>query len=167
MDPIPVSNISPPGGGDLQNRTLAYALFRLFLGVNIAMHGISRLAFDPGKFHATIESQFAHTPLPYRLVAAFAVALPWTEACLGLLLLVGLFTRTALICGALLMAVLTFGSSLLQDWSIAGVQLIYAIAYFLLLFLLPCNGWSVDRRLRDWRLSRNSDCITTSAPAGG
>lgn len=133
---------------DFQNRRLAYALLRLFVGVNIAMHGISRLAFDPAKFHATIEGQFAHTPLPSLLVTAFAVTLPWAEAVLGLLVLVGLFTRMTLVGGALLMVVLTFGSSLLQDWQVAGTQLIYAMAYFVLLFLLRYNGWSMDRLFR-------------------
>lgn len=138
---------SPPQFPDPapSDRTLAYALLRLFLGVNIAMHGISRLAFGSAKFHAAIETQFAHTPLPHPLIAAFAVALPWAEACLGLLLVVGLFTRVALAAGALLMVVLTFGSSLLQDWQIAGIQLIYALAYFLLLFLLSYNRWSLDQ----------------------
>ena len=136
------------GNGELQNRTLAYTLLRLFLGVNIAMHGISRLAFDSSHFRATVEGQFAHSPLPHPLVFAFTLTLPWAEASLGLLILAGLFTRVALAGGALLMVILTFGSSLVQDWQIAGVQLIYAIAYSLLLFALRYNNWSADAWLR-------------------
>jgi thiosulfate dehydrogenase [quinone] large subunit len=138
------------GNREHRDRTLAYTLLRLFLGVNIAMHGISRLAFDPSKFHASIEAQFAHSALPHPLIAGFAVTLPWAEACLGFLLLAGLLTRVALAGGALLMVILTFGSSLVQDWQIAGTQLIYAIAYFLLLFALHYNDWSLDAVLRHW-----------------
>jgi thiosulfate dehydrogenase (quinone) large subunit len=136
---------------ELEDRRIAYALLRAFLGVNIAIHGLSRLWAGPAVFQSKIEAQFAHAPLPHAAVAAFALLLPWAEAILGLLVLVGAATRLALIGGALLMIVLTFGSGLLQDWSAAGIQLTYAIAYALLLFLRTYNGWSIDA----WRQSRS------------
>jgi hypothetical protein len=45
------------------------------------------------------------------------------------------------------MLVLTFGSSLIQDWQAASTQLIYAAVYAALLFLLRFNGWSIDALL--------------------
>jgi thiosulfate dehydrogenase [quinone] large subunit len=42
------------------------------------------------------------------------------------------------------MVVLTFGSSLVQDWSAAGAQLMYALVLSTLLFLHRYDGWSVD-----------------------
>ena len=128
---------------ELLDRTIAYTLFRIFLGVNIAVHGISRL-LDPSKFQGTIEAQFAHSPLPHPALAAFALALPWAESVIGLLMIVGLWTRLALTTGASVMIALTFGSCLIQDWQVAGIQLIYQIAYFLLLFLGNLNHWSAD-----------------------
>lgn len=127
---------------ELRDRRMAYALLRVFLGVNIAMHGVSRLW--AGGFQGKIEAQFAQAPLPHAAVAAFAVVLPWAEALLGVLILLGAATRVALIGGAVALIVLTFGSSLVQDWPAAGIQLVYAIAYALLLFLRGYNGWSVD-----------------------
>jgi len=135
------------GNQEISNRTIAYALLRILLGVNIALHGISRL-LNPSKFQGMIEAQFAHTALSHTIIAAFALILPWAESSIGLLILVGLWTRIALIGGALLMIALTFGSCLIQDWQTAGIQLVYQIAYFILLFVHNYNHWSADTLLR-------------------
>jgi len=95
--------------------------------------------------------QFAGSPLPGDLVRGFANTLPWAEAVIGLLILLGAATRPALISGALMMVVLTFGASLLQDWNVAGVQLVYAIAYFLLLAFAEHNQWSIDGLVEHYR----------------
>jgi thiosulfate dehydrogenase (quinone) large subunit len=123
---------------------LAYVLLRATLGVNILLHGVSRLLAGPGKFVATLVQQFHGTPLPQPLVVAFAYTLPWIEAAIGALVLVGLFTRFALTAGALLILVLTFGATLQQAWDIAGIQLVYALAYAALLAFLSANRYSVD-----------------------
>lgn len=147
--PTPAAN----GGGQrsrspvADDYSLAYALLRATLGVNIAMHGISRILMGVGVFAAGIEKQFAATVLPHFAVAAFANALPWAEALIGLLILFGAATRTALVAGALLILVLTFGSNLHQDWQVAGLQLIYAIAYALLTAFHRYNAISLDRFL--------------------
>lgn len=133
---------------ELRDRRIAYALLRVFLGVNIALHGVSRLAAGSSVFRGQMEGQFAHSFLPHLAVVIFATALPWCEAVLGVLILFGALTRLALIGGALIMILLTFGSGVLQDWQAAGTQLIYAIAYMLLLFLLGYNQWSVDALVR-------------------
>ncbi len=125
--------------------TMAYPLLRLILGLNIALHGISRIVAGEGAFVAGLTKQFAGTPLPGFVVQGFGYALPWLEALIGLLVLFGAFTRIALIAGALLIAVLTFGSTLHQDWDIAGLQLIYAVVYFLLIALQRYNAFSLDR----------------------
>jgi thiosulfate dehydrogenase (quinone) large subunit len=56
----------------------------------------------------------------------------------------GLFSRLALSAGALEILVLTFGSTLRQDWESAGLQLIYALVYAALLAFLGANRYSVD-----------------------
>jgi thiosulfate dehydrogenase (quinone) large subunit len=72
---------------------------------------------------------FQHAPLPVGLVRLFALALPWAESIVGLLVLVGIRTRFALVAGSLLILTLTFGATLNQDWESAGLQLIYATVY--------------------------------------
>ena len=76
------------------------------------MHGISRTLAGVGVFTAALEKQFAATPFPHFAVRAFGGALPWAEALVGLLILVGGATRIALVAGGLLILVLTSGSTL-------------------------------------------------------
>lgn len=132
---------------NLRNRRLAYALLRVFLGMDITMHGVGRLVPGVSVFQAKLAAQFGPSPLPHWFVMGFGAFLPWCEAILGFLVLIGLFTREALVAGSLVMIALVFGSCLIHDWTGAGIQLIYAMAYMILLFLLDNNAWSVDALL--------------------
>src|ERR1700740_345412 len=103
-----------------KDAALALLFLRATLGLNIFIHGLSRILAGPAAFAATLVQQFHATPLPSGVVSAFAYALPWVEAIIGLLVLLGAATRLALSTGALLILVLTFGSTLHQDWEVAG-----------------------------------------------
>lgn len=127
-----------------KDAALAYLFLRATLGVNIFFHGLSRILAGPAVFAATLVQQFHATPLPSGMVSVFAHALPWVEAVIGLLLLLGAATRFALCAGALLILLLTFGSALHQDWDVAGLQLIYAAVYAALLAFRDNNAFSVD-----------------------
>jgi thiosulfate dehydrogenase [quinone] large subunit len=124
----------------------AYGLLRLTFGINIMLHGVSRLLAPPGAFLAYLTHYFEKTPLmPPAMLPPFAIVLPWAEAIFGALLLFGFATRIGLIGGALTLAALAFGTNLAQDWNIAGLQLIYAlIYYFLLLKREELNALSID-----------------------
>ncbi|MBB5343970.1 DoxX family membrane protein [Tunturibacter empetritectus] len=122
----------------------AYALLRIVVGINLMMHGVSRMIAGPGEFAAKLVMQFSHAPLPAWSIWFFGLILPSIESLLGLLVLIGLRTRAALIAASLLIAVLTFGSALLQDWAATGTQLTYALVYFTLVFLHRYNGYSID-----------------------
>jgi hypothetical protein len=76
---------------EMRDRNISYMLLRVLLGVNIALQGISRL-LRSSNFAEEIEAHFAHFPLPHPAVAALALALPWAESLIGLLILVGLWT---------------------------------------------------------------------------
>ena len=128
----------------LRDEQIAYALLRIVVGVNLVMHGVSRMIAGPGEFAAKLVIQFGHTPLPAWSVWFFGLILPTMEGLFGVLILIGLRTRAALIAATLLIVVLTFGSSLLQDWAAAGTQLTYALAYSILIFLVRHNAWSID-----------------------
>ncbi|MFN2976636.1 DoxX family protein [Terriglobus aquaticus] len=134
---------------DQRNRSWAYVLLRVMLGVNMAFHGISRIIAGPGVFAATLVHGFQNTILPTVLVRAFALTLPWAEAAVGLLILVGLFRLPALLAGGAMLVALTFGSTLRQDWESAGLQLIYALVYAALLAFLSHDRYAVDLVL--WR----------------
>jgi thiosulfate dehydrogenase (quinone) large subunit len=126
----------------------AYFLLRVTLGLNICLHGVARLLAGSANFAAQLVQQFHATPLPQSLVLAFAYTLPWLEAAIGALVLVGLFSRLALRAGAVLMVVLTFGAAMEQDWSAAGFQLIYTLIYAILLAFSGWNRYSLDTWLR-------------------
>lgn len=127
---------------------LAYLLLRLTLGMNFTMHGLARIFSGEGKFVGGEMQAYATSFLPQPLLLAFFNALPWIEATLGILILVGLFTRIALICGGLLITVLTFGIGLRQNWETAGQQLLYALVFAVMVAFVLWNRYSIDGMLR-------------------
>jgi thiosulfate dehydrogenase [quinone] large subunit len=135
-----------------RDERLGYALLRATLGMSLLMHGVARMLDGPGDFAFKLQAQFAQTPLPAWSVRGFGVLLPGIEAIVGILLLVGLRTRAALVAAGLLMVVLTFGASLIENWTAVGLQLEHAAVIAALLGLLRFNGWSID-----WWLKRKND----------
>ncbi|MDP9112257.1 MAG: DoxX family membrane protein [Acidobacteriota bacterium] len=126
----------------------AYTILRLTFGVNIMLHGVSRLFAGHAAFLGYLNHYFEKTPLiPASLLPIFASVLPPVEGTLGLLLLLGLATRFSLIAGALVVTALAIGTNLAQDWNVAGLQLIYALLYFQLLVRrkelnrISIDGW--------------------------
>ena len=134
------------------DRRLAYGVFRITLGINILLHGLGRI-FGPGAgtFAAKTAGEFTGTALPGALTHLFLLVLPFAEATLGALITLGLFTRWALTLGGLLIAALVFGTALRSDWNTVGLQMIYAIAYYLLLSHLADDRFSIDAWLSRWR----------------
>jgi thiosulfate dehydrogenase (quinone) large subunit len=129
------------------HKALAYSTFRFALGVVELMHGLVRLPMLAG-FAASMAKQFEGTILPGWFVYSFGYVLPFLEGLIGLALILGVFTRWTLAGASLLMSILIFGTCLRSDWAIVGLQMIYAIAFFIALFLLEHNHYSVDRIVR-------------------
>ena len=119
------------------------SLARFGLGVNIALHGWTRV-FKFGDFTAHLDKQFANSILPHEVVALSSYAIVAGECTIGLLLLAGYGLRPTLTAGCWLMIALLFGSCLTQDWSAAGDQLIYLGFYTVLLALRSSDRWSLD-----------------------
>ena len=126
------------------NAGLAYALLRIALGLNIFLHGVARLIAGPANFVASLTKMFENTILPTALVVPFGYTLPWLEGIIGLLILIGLRTRDALVAGSLLMLVLTFGTILRQDWNVAAIQLFYSAIYAALIASVHHNTFAID-----------------------
>ena len=128
---------------------IAYALIRFTFGVNIMMRGIVRIALGLTAFQGYMLAQFKDVPvMPPAFLTSFASVLPFVETLIGFLILVGFQTRTALIAGSLMITALTFGTMLRSDFTIAWLQLDYAIAFFLLLALRSWNVISIDGMMR-------------------
>jgi thiosulfate dehydrogenase [quinone] large subunit len=131
-----------------KDAALGYLLLRATIGTNICIHGVSRILAGPSHFADTLVPAFQHTPLPAGFVRLFAFALPCAESIVGLLVVVGIGTRIALVAGSLLILTLTFGATLNQDWESAGLQLIYATVYASLLAFRYHNTFSADGLLQ-------------------
>ena len=136
--------VDSPDSNSLDHQ-LAYLVFRLTLGINILVHGAGRI-FGPGAdaFATTTAGEFTKTGLPMGLVHAFLVVVPFAEMVLGALTTAGWLTRWALALGGLLITALVFGTAMRSDWTTVGVQMIYAITYYLLLVNRAANRFSVD-----------------------
>jgi len=129
----------------LTDREWAYVTLRMTLGVNMLMHGLTRVIGGVGAFVGKVSAEFDGGFLPIYAVQIFLFVLPFVELTIGLLMVLGLATRWALIAGGFTITMLTFGSTAMQNWSAAGVQLPYAIAFFILLFTREYNKLCLDR----------------------
>ena len=128
--------------------SIAYAIFRLTFGVNIGFRGIVRIANGLDNFAGGLVKQFAVTSFPLGAVNSFGHVVPFVETAIGIMLILGFWTRGALIVGGLMMTGLTFGTMFLQNFDLAWLQLTYAIAFFILLALRSWNLISLDMRLQ-------------------
>jgi thiosulfate dehydrogenase (quinone) large subunit len=131
------------------DRALACFFLRITLGLNIALHGITRIFIGGvSQFVNTTLTQFQNTPLPAWQVRAFATVVPYAELLLGVLLFAGLWTRWALSAGSLLMMALILGTALRSEWNILFLQMFYSFLYFVLLMCRQYDSFSVDGLLR-------------------
>ncbi len=126
------------------HKAIAYLLMRLSLGINIFGHGFFRMLSGVSAFANGAAKGMDKGPLPHPVSLAFLYATPAIELALGLLLILGLFTRFALIAGLLMMIALTVGVTSVQNWPTAGTQLEYSAVFFFMLWLIEANAVSLD-----------------------
>ncbi|MCW3116239.1 MAG: DoxX [Chitinophagaceae bacterium] len=123
--------------------TITFLLLRLSIGTSILGHGLVRLpklsAFSNG-----MVSSFEKSFLPKILVVPFSYVLPLTEFTTGLLLLIGLFTIPALISGCVIMILLIFGTTMIENWDALPSQLIHVAFFAVLLQFAQYNTWAID-----------------------
>ena len=124
----------------------AYLLGRLPIGLSFFGHGLIRIT-KLETFSNGMVKQFSKSILPEGFVSAFGHILPFLEFITGLLLLLGLFTLSALILGTAIILMLIFGSSLIEQWNAIFTQLFYAAYLAVLYYFSQYNTISVDGRL--------------------
>jgi thiosulfate dehydrogenase [quinone] large subunit len=130
----------------MSNQVLAYTMFRLFMGLNMFMHGAVRLGPNYETFIIWTQGVFAESWLPMWLVTLEARLIPGVEIAIGVLLFLGFKTRPALILAIVLMATLVFGMNVVQNWELVNRHVIYVIAFYLLLHNMEFNQKSIDAR---------------------
>lgn len=121
------------------NKFKAIHILRIGLGVNMLMHGIMRIP-KLNAFVTKAAIPFQDTFLPPALVNIFLSTLPFIEALIGVMILIGgKISRVGYIAGGLLITLLIFGTDVHQDWALAGQQMIYLLTFAIALYLYDCD----------------------------
>ena len=125
----------------------SFLLTRLAVGTSLFGHGLVRLP-KLDKFSHGMAAQFQHSILPEGLVLGFGYFLPFAEFGIGILTLLGLFTRPAAIAGSLLMTVLIFGTTTIEKFENIPSMLLHVLFFIaVLVFADRYDFWSLDRVL--------------------
>ncbi len=133
------------------NKPLSCFLLRLAVAMSMLTHGLVRIP-KLEAFASGMAQNFQPSMLPQDLVLVFGYFLPIAELLIGILLLIGLFTKYATIGGALVMSMLIFGSGMIEQWGAMPSQLIHALFFVLLLSYNQYDKYSVDSLLVKNRL---------------
>jgi thiosulfate dehydrogenase (quinone) large subunit len=131
-------------GDNSLGRALGYFILRLSLGVDMAMHYVVRQWGVSQDFVPVTEKMFVGNLLPMSWVHYFLTVLPYFEGLVGILLLLGLWSRLALTAEGLLVTVLLFGTALRSDWTVVSHQMIYLLFVFFLLAVEDWDYFSLD-----------------------
>ncbi len=127
-------------------REINYALLRITVGVVFLVAGLAKFPAGLSTFAAGVEKQLAGK-LPSVLVLPFSYTLPFAEVLIGALLVLGLFTRIALVAAGALMLALTFGVVLIPDPPTVINNVMLAVVVFVLQWAAEHNRYSLDQRL--------------------
>lgn len=134
-------------------REMNYALLRITVGVVFLIYGVGKFMMGISVFAAGMESRVAGMEsrvagkLPAVLLTPFSYTLPFAEVGIGILLVLGLFSRIALVLAGLLMIALTFGAVLIPEPPTVASNVMFALVVFVLQWLSDNNRYSLDRLL--------------------
>ncbi len=132
--------------GSPTNLQIGYCFFRVFVGVNLFLHGFMRVLTGVSAWEIPTAATFTDTFLPMPLVHIALYMIPFVQIFLGTLIVLGLFTRWALLGGLVLFLVLLFGHTVRQNWGGAHIVMHYGLYYWILLALLSQNWLALDNR---------------------
>jgi thiosulfate dehydrogenase [quinone] large subunit len=126
-----------------KNPGRTYLLARLPIAVSMLGHGLDRIP-KIQVFSDHLAGQFSKTILPLKLVIPFSTVLPFVELGVGILLLLGLFTRFACVIGLIAMLALILGSCLIEQWDNVLSQMLYGLYFVMLYYYAFYNRYSFD-----------------------
>jgi len=141
-----------PARDNSLGRALGYFILRLSLGVDMFMHLVVREWGVSQDFVPVTEKLFVGNLLPMSWVHYFLTYLPYFEGLLGVLLILGLWSRWSLFAEGLLVTILLFGTAIRSDWTVVSHQMIYLLFVFFLLAVEDWDYFSVDA----WRARRRA-----------
>ncbi|MND88292.1 hypothetical protein D3C87_719540 [compost metagenome] len=124
--------------------TTVFLLLRLGIAISMFGHGLVRLP-KLNTFSQWMIASFEKSLLPKAMVLPFSYVLPVAESTVGLCLLIGLFTKPALIMGAGVLLILLFGTAMIENWEAIPSQLLHLAFFALLLQFVQSNSWALDK----------------------
>lgn len=122
--------------------TTAFLLLRLAIGASMFGHDLVWLP-ELNAFSSWMTGSFENTLLPKIIVLPFSHVLPIAEFSIGLLLLLGLFTKTAATLGAIVMILLLIGTALIENREAIPSQRIHVLFFALLLQFTDRNTFAI------------------------
>ena len=127
--------------------TTSFLLLRLAIAISLFGHGLVRLP-KLATFSNWMVGSFENSMLPKIIVTPFSYILPIAEFAIGLFLLLGIFTKPSLVAGAVVMLILLFGTSMIENWEAIPSQLIHIAFFALLLHFADYNSWAIDTLIK-------------------
>jgi thiosulfate dehydrogenase [quinone] large subunit len=132
--------------GSLTNLQIGYVFFRVFVGANLFLHGFTRILTGVSAWALPEAVTFTDTFIPMSLVHIALYMIPYVQIFLGTCIVLGKYTRWALLGGLCLFFLLLFGHTVRQNWSGAHIVMHYGLYYWILLALLSQNRLALDNR---------------------
>ncbi|KAF2078856.1 DoxX family protein [Flavobacterium sharifuzzamanii] len=127
--------------------TTSFLLLRLAIAISMFGHGLVRLP-KLVSFSNWMVGSFENSMLPKIIITPFSYILPIAEFAIGLFLLLGIFTKPSLVAGAVVMLILLFGTSMIENWEAIPSQLIHIAFFALLLHFADYNSWAIDTLIK-------------------
>ena len=124
-------------------------VLRLFIGGALTFVAINRF-YLPGtvsSWSSQVVSSYTGTYLPQALVTPIAYALPYVELVLGLTILLGLYTRTALALASLFFVGSTLGMIVRSEYNTAAISSIYIVTTAIAFLISRWDTMSLDAYL--------------------
>lgn len=127
--------------------TTSFLLLRLTIAISMFGHGLVRLP-KLTAFSNWMVGSFENSMLPKIIVTPFSYILPIAEFVIGLLLLLGLFTKPSLVAGSFVVLALLFGTCMIENWEAIPSQLIHVAFFALLLHFIDYNSLAIDALIK-------------------
>lgn len=117
----------------MKNFKTAFFFLRLPIAVSLIGHGLVRLP-KLQAFSGWMVTEMQKSFIPDALIVPFSYILPFTEAIIGILLLINFKTKYTLYSALVLMSILILGSCSIENWSAIEAQLLHSFYLFGLFF---------------------------------
>ncbi|WP_262147060.1 MauE/DoxX family redox-associated membrane protein [Chryseobacterium foetidum] len=119
-------------------KTLFFFL-RLPIAISLAGHGLVRIP-KLQTFTEGMVKSMEKSVIPDILITPFGYLLPFLEAILGIVLLIGFKPKPTIYASLALMSILILGSSSVENWSAIEAQLLHSLYLFVLLWFYIKNS---------------------------